>query len=63
MENHQDGSDQSRSRRKGHGCLYSLHETLLSHQDEALEDVEGSRRLSESLVILLGLVLLLTVPM
>ena len=42
MENHQDGGDRSRGRKEGYGCLYSLHEALLSHWDEIVEDVEGS---------------------
>ena len=50
MENHQDGSDRSRDRGEGHGHLYPLYETFLSHWNEAFEDVEGSRESSESLV-------------
>ena len=53
MENHQDGGDQSRGRREGYGCLYKVHETLLSHRDEVMEDVEGSREPSEFLVVFL----------
>ena len=60
MEDYQDGGDRSRDGREGHGCLYSLHEALLSHWDEALEDVEGGRESSESLVVLLRLTCLLT---
>ena len=41
-------------RGEGDGCLYMVHETLLSHRDETLEDVEGGRELSESLVVFLG---------
>ena len=63
MENHQDGGDRSRGRREGHGRLHSLHETLLSHWDGGLEDVEGSRKSSESLMVFLGLTRLLTSSM
>ena len=62
VENHQDGGDRSRDRREGHGCIYSLHEAFLSHWDEALEDVEGSRELSEFPMVFLGLTRLLTPP-
>ena len=54
VENHQDGGDRSRGRREGHGRFYSLHEALLSHWNEALEDVEGGRESSEFLIVLLG---------
>ena len=37
-----------------------VHEAFLSHRDETLEDVEGSRRPSEFLVVFLGLTHLLT---
>ena len=40
-----------------------LHETLFSHWDEALEDVEGSQRLSESFAVFLRLTRLLTSSM
>ena len=60
MENHQNGGDQSRGRRKGYGHLYSVHETLLSYTDEALEDVEGGQRSSEFLVYSPWLTCLLT---
>ena len=60
VENHQDGGNQSRSRREGYGRLYLLHEAFLSHWDEALEDVEGSRRSSELPMVFLGLTCLLT---
>ena len=51
MENHQNGGDRSRGRREGHGRLYSIHEAFLSHRDEALEDVEGSRKPSKFLIV------------
>ena len=60
MENHQDGGDRSRGRREDHGRLYSLHEAFLSHWDETLEDVEGSRELCEFPTVSLGLTHLLT---
>ena len=63
MENHQDGGDQSRGRREGNGCLHSFHEAFLSHWDEALEDVEGSRESSEFPMVSLGLTRLLTPTM
>src|ERR1700743_2549059 len=46
--------------REGHGRLYSLHEALLGHWDEALEDVEGSGKSSKSLIVFLELTHLLT---
>ena len=60
MENHQDGGDQSRGRGEGNGRLYLLHEALLSHWDEALEDVEGSRESGEFPIVSLGLTHFLT---
>ena len=60
VENHQDGGGRPRSRREGHGRLYSLHEALLSHWNEAVEDVEGGRESSEFLIVLLWLTRLLT---
>ena len=51
MENHQNGGDQPRGSREGDGHFYKVHDTLLSHRDEALEDVEGSRRSSEFPVV------------
>ena len=63
MENCQDGGDQSRGRREGYGCLYSLHEALFSHWDETLEDVEGSRESSKSPMVFFGLTRLLTPSM
>ena len=60
VENHQDGGDQSRGRREGHGRLHSLYEALLSHWNETLKDVEGSRESSEFLVVLPRLNRLLT---
>ena len=62
MENHQNGGDRSRGRREGDGRFYKVHETLLSHRDEALEDVEGSRRSSEFLVVFFEWTRLLTSP-
>ena len=62
MENHQNGGDWSRGRREGDGRFYKVHETLLSHRDEALEDVEGSRRSSEFLVVFFEWTRLLTSP-
>ena len=60
MENHQDGGDRPRSWREDYGCFYQIHEAFLSHRDEALEDVEGSRESSEFLVVLPELTRLLT---
>ena len=60
MENHQNGGDRPRGRGEGNGRLYSLHEALLSHWDEALEDVEGGRESSEFLIVLPWLTRLLT---
>ena len=60
VENHQDGGDWSWGRREGNGRLYKVHETLLSYRDEALEDVEGGWKLSEFLMVFLGLTCLLT---
>ena len=51
VENHQDGGDRSRSRREGHERLYSFYEALLSHWDEALEDVEGGRESSKLVMV------------
>ena len=51
MENHQNGGDLSRGRGEGDGHLYKVHEALLNHRDEALEDVEGGRGSSEFLVV------------
>ena len=55
LEDYQDGGNRSRGRGKSNGRLYKVHETLLSHRDEALEDVEGGRELSKFLVVFLGL--------
>ena len=59
MENHQNGGYRSRGRGESHGHLYSLHEAFLSHWNETLEDVEGSRELSEFPIVLLRLARLL----
>ena len=60
VENHQDGGDRSRDRGEGYGRFHSFYEALLSHWDEALEDVEGGRESSEFLIVLLRLTRLLT---
>ena len=63
VENHPDGGDRPRGRGEGDGRFYLFHEALFSHWDEALEDVEGSRELSESLIVLFGLTRLSTSSM
>ena len=60
MENHQNGGDRSRGRREGNGRLNSLHEALISHQNEVMEDVERGREPSEFLAVLFGVDRLLT---
>ena len=60
VENHQDGGDWSRGRREGNGHLYKVHETLLSHRDETVEDVERSWESSKFLIVFLGSTRLLT---
>ena len=60
MEDHQNGGNRSGGRGEGNGCLYKIHEAFFSDRDEAVEDVEGGRRPSESLIVFFGLTRLLT---
>ena len=51
VEDHQDGSNQSSSDWKAYGCFNQVYEALLSDRDEVVEDVEGGRKQSESIIV------------